>query len=190
MIIGLGYKKRSGKDSVANRLVDKWGFQKLHLGAPIKLAARELYDLSDAQLYGDLKDKIDPRWNKTPREIFQLLSEECCRSIIDPLTLEKTLAYKYDLTKTDVVIADVRKRESFQFIKDLGGLAWRVDKLTEITDSHISETDLDSWENWDQILLNNKTLNDLYKSVDSIMLNLQDNSNGYNRRKTKSSRDF
>jgi hypothetical protein len=185
MLIVLGYKKFSGKDSVANRLVDKWQFKKLHLADPVKEACRLLYCLDDEQLYGSKKETVDPRWNKTPRQLFQLLAEDCCRNIIDPLTLEKSLSYKYDLQKNNYVIADVRKIESVLFLKDLGSYTWKINRPSlPNTDTHISETSLDAFTGWDIQLENDKDLGSLYQKTDTALLKLRD-KNDNNKRKIK-----
>lgn len=185
MLIVMGYKKFSGKDAAANRLVDNWGFKKLHLADPIKIACKELYCLDDEQLYGSKKELIDPRWNKTPRQIFQLLAEECCRSIIDPLTLEKSLSYKYNLEKDNYVIADTRKIESIEYMKKLGGYCWKINRPNTLSDGHISETSLDSYTGWDAELNNNSTLSNLYSQVDQALLKIRDFKNDNNNRKIK-----
>ena len=56
MIIGLGFKARSGKDCVADYLVGKYGFQKLSFADSLKGACKEIFHLSDEQLYGNLNN--------------------------------------------------------------------------------------------------------------------------------------
>src|SRR5690348_1154128 len=76
LVVTIAGKKFSGKDSIANRLVDKWGFWKLSLADPLKEAAKHIFLLSDRQLNEDLKEVVDLRWNLTPREIMQKLAHE------------------------------------------------------------------------------------------------------------------
>ena len=64
-------KKRVGKDTVADYLVNKYGFVKYSFGQPIKEVAKIMFDFSDEQLNGDLKEAVDIRWGISPRQFFQ-----------------------------------------------------------------------------------------------------------------------
>jgi hypothetical protein len=49
----------------------------------IKRCAARWYGLSDRQIDGDLKEIVDPRYGKSPREIMRLLGTEVGRAIYD-----------------------------------------------------------------------------------------------------------
>lgn len=55
-----------------------------------------------------------------------------------------------------VLVPDVRFKNEAQFIRDAGGLLVRVIRPGFVADDrpadHISETDLDDWQEWDEIL--------------------------------------
>ena len=85
MIIALGGKKGSGKDTLANYLVDKYNFTRYAFGDPVKLVCKELFDLTEDQLHGSLKDTVDKRLGITPREIFQKIGTEFGREYIHEL---------------------------------------------------------------------------------------------------------
>jgi hypothetical protein len=64
MIIGINGKARSGKDTVADFLVPNH-MVKVSFADPLKRVCMDLYSFSIEQLWGDLKEKPDPRY---PRE--------------------------------------------------------------------------------------------------------------------------
>ena len=71
MIIGICGKKRCGKDTIADILVNTYNFTKYAFGDPIKEIARIIFNFDEEQLYGDNKELIDERWGVSPRQFFQ-----------------------------------------------------------------------------------------------------------------------
>ena len=67
MIIGLGFKARSGKDTVADYLIENYGFKRLAFADALKEGCRHIFELNDEQLYGELKEVEDDYWGVTPR---------------------------------------------------------------------------------------------------------------------------
>ena len=64
MIIGVGCKARSGKDTVADYLIKKYGFKKTSMATSIKEGiGRGVFGFNDDQLYGDRKEIVDKFWD-------------------------------------------------------------------------------------------------------------------------------
>ena len=83
MIIGITGKAGSGKDTVADYLVKNHDFIKLSFAGILKQGMQILFNLSDDQLHHPLvKEKIDPRWGKSPRELMQWLGTDILRKNI------------------------------------------------------------------------------------------------------------
>ena len=184
MIIGLIGKKRSGKDTLADYLVTKHGFEKYSFGDPVKMIAKLMFNLSDDQLNTNLKEEIDSRWNLTPREIFQTIGTEFGRDF-----LHKTLPhinvkmgqfwirkcevwYHEKLKKNpniNVVIADVRFQNEFDSIKKLNGSFIKILRDNNLIDQHISENDINNLsKEINFIIENNTTINDFYNKFNKL----------------------
>jgi len=71
MIIGIGGKKRSGKDTIADFLIKEYGFIKYGFAEPIKEIAKIIFGFDEEQLYGTKKEEIDEVWKIKPRNFFQ-----------------------------------------------------------------------------------------------------------------------
>ena len=80
ILVGLLAKKRYGKDTVADFLVEKYGFIKISLADPLKDATKVLFGFTDDQLYGDKKEIIDEYWGVSPRQVFQYLGTDVFRN--------------------------------------------------------------------------------------------------------------
>jgi len=176
ILIGIGHKKRRGKDASANRLVDKHGFVRVSWADSLKTACRNIFFFSEEQLYGNKKEVVDPRWGRTPRWILQQFGTEACRDNIDKdIWVKSAWLRVQEIWKDDptrgIVIPDVRFPNEADFVKEKGGFLWRVDR--DIPDDensdHPSETSLDTYERWDQILNNNNDLTHLYGIVDAAL---------------------
>ena len=65
-IIGFLGKKRCGKDTSGDYLIEKYGFVKYAFADPVKQICKILFDFSEDQLYGNKKEGVDFRWYLTP----------------------------------------------------------------------------------------------------------------------------
>ena len=69
--VGILGKKGSGKDTLADYLVEHNGFIKYSFADPVKNIVNILFNLSDTQVNGYLKETVDERWGLSPRVILQ-----------------------------------------------------------------------------------------------------------------------
>jgi len=76
ILIGLVAPKQSGKDTAADYLCSNYNFKKYNFADPLKEAMGKIFGFTHEQLYGNEKEKIDPFWGITPREILQKMGTE------------------------------------------------------------------------------------------------------------------
>jgi hypothetical protein len=197
LVIGIGHKKGVGKDTVANRLIDKHGFIKISFADSLKEACRKIFHFNDAQLYGDLKEVIDPNWGKTPREILQTIGSEAIRNHVDLDVWIKSLKIKINHLvecnpgrQLKFVVPDVRFPNEANALKEFSdGYVWKVERdvIKNEFSNHQSEIALDNYSNWNIIINNDGTMASLYRKVDEAlaMTILKENLHALNRRNTK-----
>ena len=75
-LLGICGRKGSGKDTVADFIARRYGFKKRALAQPIKEICGRLFDFSEAQLNGALKEEVAPRWGVSPRRLLQVVGTE------------------------------------------------------------------------------------------------------------------
>lgn len=180
MLVGLLGKKRSGKDTTADYIVNKYGFNKRAFADPLKNAVKELFMLSNTQLYGDEKDCVDERWELKPREIFQLFGTEIVRNTFpkyfpirgDSFWVKNMELYYNDKKDTNIVISDVRFQDEIDFIEKNGGVVIKLVRYSDNdVDGHESEN-IDVLKYKSNILINNDgTIDELYNKIDKILIN-------------------
>lgn len=175
MLIGLVGQKGVGKDETGNYLVEYYNFTKTHFADPLKESIRHIFNLNDEQLYGKDKETLDLRWNKTPRELFQIFGTDIMRNIMSPmLGLGNNIwVYRFKVwyeghKEENIVVADVRFKSEAEEIKKLGGILIRIDRNTKKTDYHISEQEVNDII-VDYTLSNIGTKNDLFFKIKLLM---------------------
>jgi hypothetical protein len=177
-LIGIIGRKYYGKDTVADYIVNKFGYTKVSFATPLKESTRPIFGFSDEQLYGDLKDTIDPFWGIPPREVFKFLGTDVYRNNIETILPKmkndfwlKVFDHKYkNIDK--LVIADVRFPNEAQYIIDNGGFLIKLNRNIENNDGHESETSIDNINNYHVLVENNADIPSLYAEINIIITNL------------------
>jgi hypothetical protein len=175
MLIVLSFKAQSGKDTAADYLVAQHNFKKLALAEPLKEACQKIFGFTHEQLYGSLKEVVDPFWGFTPRFALQKIGTDCLRDHFD-----KTLWIKAAKRKilaepaTNWVISDCRFPDEAIAMKEIGGYVVRIDRplsgATGGVPSHSSEVSMDAFNDWDYILKNDINVHGaLYDKVEEML---------------------
>lgn len=177
MLYGLTGIKRSGKDTSADYICDKYSFMKLSLADPLKEACRSLFNFTDDQLYGDKKDVVDEFWGIKPRTAFTYLGTDIFRNEIGKIIPDiddkfwiKSLESKIIANKdSNIVVADLRFQNEVDMIKSHNGIVIRVTRPNIEVDEHESENNNDKLINIDFDIANDGSIEELYKKLDIII---------------------
>jgi hypothetical protein len=185
LIIGLSGKSGSGKSTAANYLTDHHGYHQFAFADALKDIVELAFGFSDEQLYGALKDKVDPHWLVAPRWCLQWLGTEIFRSRFPDIWIRRLRRDIMNFLSIDgqrpIVVTDVRFKDEAEALKRLGAVLVRIERPCGApalapfgTRHHPSETDLDDWEGWwagrgNHVLDNNGTLKNLRWCLDAIM---------------------
>lgn len=177
-LIGLTGLKRSGKDTMYNYIKEKINQDVISLAfaKPLKDICKIVFDLSEEQLYGNLKEEEDERYGITPRVIMQKVGTELFRNKFSEVfpelnydkniwikTLENQLK-KYKNTEKIIFITDVRFKNEYDLVKKHNGIIINIEREgLENKDSHISENELKN-EEYDY-KIKNENLEDYYKKI-------------------------
>ena len=178
LIIGIIGKKYHGKDTIADMIVGRYGYHKISFANPLKEGCRHIFGLTDEQLYGSAKDLVDDFWMVTPRELLQFLGTELLRNQLYDIMphignaiwiqrLEKTLIDNPDI---NYVIPDIRFQNELDMLRNHNAIIIKVHRPNlSNRDEHISETGVDLLEGFDKLVLNDSTIDALYKKVTHII---------------------
>lgn len=114
-------------------------------------------------------DDIEDSYVLTPRLILQLLGTEGGREVIHPnIWINATIG---NLKPEDrAIVTDVRFPNEVEGIKKKGGIVIRVVRPSKIsTSTHPSETSLNDYKDWDYIITNDGTLEELEQKVITML---------------------
>ena len=198
-LIGFGYKLGVGKTTCANFLKEytKLSFASGVKEETAEFLAHLGVAFEHRHLYGSQKDKEEvffvdiPRWcHMTPvklftpakevishskpgyvsltfRQLLQLWGTEY-RRLQDPDYWVKRLEAKLHGLER-VVIDDVRFLNEVEMIQRLGGKVIRIDRPGPAESTHASEIELDSFDGWDDVIVNDGTLRELEEKARGVI---------------------
>ena len=129
-IIGLLGRSRSGKDTIASTILQMNSeFQIIRLSMPLKRAVCCLYDYTMDQVESASKEHIDPRWDKTPRETIQSLTDYMMGYMGRDFFSRKLFqAYDQHLYGSHIIIPDIRYQHDVDEIQRRGGIVIKVER--------------------------------------------------------------
>jgi hypothetical protein len=138
MIIGVCGFIGSGKDTIADYLVNIHQFRRESFANTLKDACAAVFGWDRTMLEGRTKqarewrEQVDPWWSKrldmaiTPRWILQHWGTEVCRRAFHDDIWIASLENKLRTSQDDVVISDCRFPNEIRAIRDQGGVVIRV----------------------------------------------------------------
>ena len=189
-IIGIAGLIGSGKDTVANHLIDSHSFRRIKFADKLKDGVAAIFEWPRELLEGDTdesrkwRETPDAFWTKelgeeiTPRYVLQKFGTEVRDGFhvhTWTILLKKTILQNPHI---DYVIPDVRFPHEDKIIKELGGEVsrgddpdWFTDYVEEnITPKHAHPSEW-KWAkiDFDWHVKNNSTVSELYKQVDKML---------------------
>ena len=161
LVIGLSGYARSGKDTVADILVNNYSFTRLAFADKVR---EFLYASDDAVKF--VVDEVGWERAKNMPSVRRALQTTglAAREVFGQnFWVDQIVKSLDDLNL--VVITDVRFKNEADKIRNRGGYVWRITRngVGPVND-HISELDLDDYE-FDLVLNNNHSLDTLEKMV-------------------------
>lgn len=186
MIIGASGYARSGKDSLADILVEDYGFKKKSFADTLRECAYALNPVVGVEVYKSDVEFVEPlhlqqaidRWGwqgyketiygPEIRRLLQRLGTEAGRLILgDNIWVDATLKDVKD--EDNIVIADMRFPNEQEAIEARGGITIRINRPgIEPANTHPSEVALDNAD-FHFTINNSGTLEDLRNDVHEVM---------------------
>jgi hypothetical protein len=177
LIVGVSGKKRHGKNSASESLVRELGATEVAFGGPLKRAVYALNPilwswrwlaralLGKPMRLAELVDAVG--WEQAKevpevRRLLQKMSTEVGRDILGQDTWVRAAMTEAASIDGPVVITDVRHHNEVAAIRAARGILLRVERPSVAsTDTHPSETQLDDYDGFDAVLVNDGTIADL-----------------------------
>lgn len=170
MLIALGHEKRVGKDTVADYLVNVFGFTRVSFALKLKLIVKDIYpNLNEKQLFGDEKDMFDTMIEMSPRDAMIRVGTTLRNHFGENVFVKAVEQWLDKLDGLNVIVTDVRYPNEFEMIRARkGNLIKLVRKTTEEKIKHVSETGLQNAK-WDFVVENNGTKEELYETFTHVL---------------------
>lgn len=183
-VIALCGKKRSGKDTIASYLVEKYGYENVKFAAPLKAAVQALFGFTYDQVEND-KEKVDDFWGISPRQAMQFFGVEVVQKKMQELLpgmgrlffVKSLIANHVNANAkgkdNKIVISDMRFVHEWKAIKEIpGAIVIKIERPDiDDGDKHISEIEIEEIEA-DFVIQNNTDIEHLYSQVQSVISEL------------------
>lgn len=174
-LIGIHAKARSGKDTCANHLWAVHEFTRIAFADPLKLAAQQMFGLTERQTWDDTVKEVDvPYWGMSPRRMFQLLGTDAAKPVFGDDVWVKRWMMAYDVLKdTDhVVVPDVRSELEAAHLRNRGGVILHLTRPgVEPVAAHSSENGI-AFAEGDFYIVNDGTIEQLHADLDELITRL------------------
>lgn len=184
-LVGIGGLLASGKDAVSDYLVEHHGWTKLGMSDALNDALLVINPLIPVRVghasghwrYSDLYAEVgyvEAKTNPEVRRLLQMLGTEVGREMIHQDVWTDIMTRKISIARTtsNVIVTGIRFENEVGLIGALGGDLWWVDRPgmrpPENTGAHSSETSI-SQRNFDLLIPNTGTLDDLYMTVEQAI---------------------
>lgn len=139
MIIALCGSIGSGKDTVANILIQECGFSRMSFAAPLKRAVAAIFNWEYSLLEGITdesrawREEVDTWWSKrldipnlTPRFALQHIGTDVMRNCFHEDIWAASIEAHLRNVDGNVVLSDCRFPNELQTIRNAGGVVWEV----------------------------------------------------------------
>ena len=174
-LIGLAGYAGTGKDTVRSILQDL-GYTGFAFADPIRGMLRELLTSSgiDDRFIDDRAFKETPihELGVSYRQMAQTLGTEWGRNLAPDFWLRIAQAYmdeQIDLGGTHFTVSDVRFANEAQWIRDNGGVIWRIERPQAMpVRAHVSEAEIYHFKA-DTVIDNTGSVGDLHRAVTNAL---------------------
>jgi len=152
-LLGINGPKRSGKDTVAKFLVQRYGFTQLKFAEPIHQFIQTL--------------KLDKNFEKEAYRNLMVMMGLTCRKLDTDIFVKyiNDKIYEADLTNENIVISDIRFLNEWNWIKENGGVIWKISGRVNIDRNDPAEIGIPEYCVPDFILNNTGSMAYLQKQI-------------------------
>lgn len=177
-VVGFGCTAQVGKDTAANYLEKKYPgkFKRVAFADELKKAAMVIFNLSWEQCFGsqEVKETIDPRYGKSPRQLLQELGEKM-REIFPDIWIVKVFNETIPQLEKEGYeyfgVADLRYPNEANWVHKHNGTVVRVSREgsgVTVGAGHSSETAMKNFV-CDVDISNNGTYEEYFQKLDELM---------------------
>lgn len=173
MIIALSGRMGSGKDTAADMILSyDYGYEIKRFSGKLKQVAELLTGIpAEAFNSQEVKQRhLGEEWGMTVRELLQRLGTDAVRDGLHTNAWVNALFADYE-QGMNWIITDCRFPNEYEAVKKRGGIVVRIERGERKQDVHPSESALDDAD-FDYVIDNNGTLEDLKKKVDFLLFKI------------------
>lgn len=183
MLIGCTREQLEDREFKEKELGEEWWYWSVYEGIEYKpsyFSTKEEAQKRCLEIWGEDFETYIKLVKLTPRKLLQLLGTDCGRNMIHPNIWINALFADYKVYKDEElpnwIITDVRFPNEAKAIKNRGGILIRIERdyvlrggPEDPKNQHPSETALDDYQDFDYVIENNGSIEDLINKIKKII---------------------
>lgn len=176
-LIALTGPAGAGKDTIADILASDYGYAKLAFADPIRAMLRALFEFAELDLayMADRSQKEQPipgLHGVSYRRLAQTLGTEwgqrCVGRTFWVDMLDRAARARREQGERLLVVSDLRFHHEAAWVREQGGLIWRVVRDVPSVRPHVSESEMHAIQA-DRRVINEGGIDELWSTVDALM---------------------
>lgn len=175
MLISISGKAGAGKDTIADYLINRYGYKKISLADPIKRLVKDIFVLSDHVVYDRVaREQPLPQWGGwTVRKLLQTIGTELFRKNIDEEIWVKSLIFRVNSDPdSNYVVPDCRFGNELSYLTNNCKNFISIKVVRDGCDGNVGIKGHESEAydlKTDFVISNNGTFQDLYNAIEKII---------------------
>lgn len=172
LIIAICGLKRSGKDTIAKYISEKYQLKHVKISDTLKNSIQLLFNIDKEDLEYDAKDIVNTHWNVSPRKIMDFIGTHVFQYEIQKIIPNIGRNFWIDNllkkeSKNNIVISDLRFIHEFEEIKKLNSKTLIIRVVRDCTSTNGLASEIEQEHIPADITFNNNgSIKDLYQSID------------------------
>ncbi len=127
IVIAVTGRMRSGKDTLGDYICENYSFTRLAFADSLKQVCKITFHLEHEQLHDQkLKETVDQRYGKTPRQIMQQIGMMMRREMGDDVWVNNLLTRLNNVQSGLIVITDARFENEIEALRRAGAVVVRI----------------------------------------------------------------
>ncbi|WP_101048898.1 adenylate kinase [Macromonas nakdongensis] len=176
-LIALTGPAGSGKDTIADILATDHGYTKLAFADPMRAMLRSLFEFAELDLahMADRSQKEQPipgLHGVSYRHLAQTLGTEwgqrCVGRTFWVDMLDRAARARREQGDRLLVVSDLRFHHEATWVREQGGLIWRVVRDVPRVRAHVSESEMHAIQA-DRLVINEGGIDELWNTVDALI---------------------
>jgi hypothetical protein len=166
---------QQGKTTAARFLLNEYGYSCISFADPLKAMIKTLsicagHSCQEFESYSTEKKELPiPVIEASYRKLARTLGTEWGRELVNSEMWVNIARQKILHSPSSICIDDMRFKNELKLLRDQKFTLVKIVRDIDRQDSHSSDLALKDFDEWDHVILNNRSLQDFYRKIENVI---------------------